>query len=469
MRLDTLWLPADSAEDALVDNSAPLWLPSSPEISLADQATPAAEPPAAKGDDAAWGAETVRLLFVDDDPHVLDGLRRMLRGMRHQWEAHFVTSAAAALEFLAQHPCDVVISDMRMPGSDGVELFDQVRQWHPHAIRLALSGHSDPQMLLRAAGAVHQFLAKPCDPETLRSTIARALSLRRLLSAPLLKKIASQVRTLPSPPSLYLEIMQELQSPDPSIQRLAKAIGHDVGMTAKMLQLVNSSFFGTGRHVATPEQAVKFLGMDAVSGLVLSMKLFSQFDARRLPGLSLEQLHQRSLTTGAVAKQICQARQAEKTQADHAFLAGLLHKVGILILAEKMPQAYGWVLSRSQRGGRSLAAVEREAFGVTHAELGAYLLGLWGLPMPIVEAVAYHLTPSHCPLRQFSPLTAVHVASRWCKALEHGPATDPCRRAETSIDGTGLDLSYLQEVGVVEELPLWRERCASTLENTRDE
>jgi len=330
-----------------------------------------------------------KILFVDDEPMVLNGLQRMLRPLRTQWEMTFVESGKKALEVLAATPFDVVVSDMRMPGMDGAQLLTEVKRLYPQIVRLILSGHSDKEMILRSVGPTHQYLAKPCDTETLKNTVARACALRDLLSDEPLKRLVSRMESLPSLPHLYAEIMNELQSPDSSIQKVGEIIAQDVGMTAKILQLVNSAFFGLRRHVSNPSQAASLLGLETVKALVLSSQVFSQFEEKTLTGLRLEALWSHSLAVGALARRICIQQSAPLKVTDDAFLAGLLHDAGKLVLAANVPEHYIQALTLASQRGLHPCDVERGVMGASHAEIGAYLLGLWGLPDPIVEALAY--------------------------------------------------------------------------------
>ena len=351
------------------------------------------------------------ILFVDDEPRVLQGIQRMLRPMRHEWDMTFVASGQQALEAMAQSSFDVVVSDMHMPGMDGAQLLAEVRKRHPDTVRIILSGYTDQEAVLRSVRPAHQYLSKPCEAETLKAAVARAFALRNFLTDPALTRLISGMESLPSLPSMYLEIMAELQSPDVSTQKVGQIISKDVGMSAKILQIVNSAFFGLPRRVADPGQAVTLLGLDTVKGLALSLQIFEGFDRRKLPGFPIDELWEHSMTVAASARKIARRESGDEKVSDDAFLAGLLHDVGKLALAENLPMRYARVLTLCEKKGTPHWQGESEVFGATHAEVGAYLLALWGLPDPIVEAVAYHHCPDECPNKAFSPLSAVHAAN----------------------------------------------------------
>ncbi len=396
-----------------------------------------------------------KILFVDDEPNILDGLKRMLRPLHREWDMAFAQSGEAALETLAGGDYDVVVSDMRMPGMDGAELFGEISKRHPQIVRIVLSGQFSKEAAMRAVGTAHQFLAKPCDADTLKRTIDRAFGLRGVLTNESLKQVLAQAKSLPSMPSLYLEITEELQYPDASIHRIGKIISKDPAMTAKMLQLVNSAFFGLSRKVSGAAEAVALLGTETLASLVLSIGVFSEFDRVKVDGFDLKGIWSHSTRSAAIAKAIAKAEKSEKSLGDEAMMAGLLHDTGKLILAQNLPDEYGTIIARARTRRISMRDAEEQVLGASHAEIGAYLLGLWGLPDSIVEAVAFHHQPAKCAASAFDVVTAVHVAN----ALEHDCAKGD--GASGAIDG--LDLDYLATLGLADRVPEWRDICIQTL------
>lgn len=396
-----------------------------------------------------------RILFVDDEPRILQGLQRMLRGMRQEWEMMFAESGQKALDILTQRNFDVVVSDMRMPGMNGAELLKEVMNRYPQMIRIVLSGHSDREMILKSVLTAHQYLSKPCDAETLKSTVMRASALRGLLSGNEIKNIVSKMESLPSLPTLYSEIMNELQSPESSMKRVGGIIEKDIGMSAKILQLVNSAFFGLPQHISTPAQAVSLLGLEIVKALVLSVHVFSQFNQSKLKNLSLNSIWQHSETVGNLSKKIYEMESNDKNFISYALIAGLLHDIGKLILMTNFPEKYDSVVSSALHQNIILCDIELEVFGVTHGEVGAYLLGLWGLPDLVVEAIASHHNPRQVPGNTFIPLSAVYVAN----TLEH--EMFPQRRLGAVQP---IDTNYLDEIDLAERLPVWMDICQNVIE-----
>jgi len=335
----------------------------------------------------------------------------MLHPLRHEWDMSFVESGQEALAVMAQSPFDVVVSDMRMPGMDGAQLLAEVSRLSPHTVRIILSGYSEHETVMRSVKLAHQYLSKPCQPETLKSAVGRALALRELLDDHTLTGVIAGMESLPSLPAMYAEIMAELQSPEASVARVAQIVSKDIGMTAKILQIINSAFFGLPRHVTSAAQAVGLLGLDTIKGLALTLQVLGQFDEKEMRGFPVERLWEHSLAVATSARQIAKLRKSEEGIADDAFLAGLLHDVGILVLIKHLPIPYGRVLTLMEEKKISQWQAEKEVLGITHAEVGAYLLALWGLPDSIIEAVAYHHCPEKCPNKAFSALSAVHEAN----------------------------------------------------------
>ena len=389
-----------------------------------------------------------QLLFVDDESKLLDGLKRSLRPMRHEWNMTFVTSGAEALEALAQAPFDVIISDMRMPGMDGAQLLNKVQQRYPQVVRIVLSGQSDKELIYQSIAATHQYLDKPCESELLKATVMRACALRDLLGNDSLRRLVTGMQQIPSQPTLYAEIRREAESKTASIRTVGAIISKDMGMTAKILQLVNSAYFGLRGTVSTAEQAVNLLGLDTVQALVLTVQVFSQFAATHGSGFNIDRLWEASTETGALARAIAKTEQAPALMIEQAYTAGLLHDVGSLVFVANVLERYVAALKTSHDTGSSVWDVERQDFGASHADVGAYLLGLWGLGDPIVEAVAFHHRPSDCVGNTFSPLTAVHVANVLQQELsQHATGDVPSQ----------IDSTYLDRLHMTDRLPHWRD------------
>lgn len=395
-----------------------------------------------------------RILFVDDERSVLDGLREKLDSMRREWEMEFVESGLDALEILSRGPYEMVVADMQMPAMDGCQLLTRVGELYPRSIRIILADHSDQEMILRSVRVAHQCLSKPCESETLKVTLARALALRDFLSDDALIRVVSRVTTLPSAPAIYYEVVQELSLADTSIQKVGEIIARDVSMTAKILQLANSPLFGLYQRVNNLDRAMVLVGLDTVMALVITIHIFSTYVDTGVPGFSIPELWDHSLKTALYARTIAQEEEQPRKTIDDAFMGGILHDVGRLILAANLPDMYSQAVALADRIGCTVTKAEEDIFGTTHAEVGAYLMGLWGLPDQIVESVAFHHSPNRCLARGFMPLTAVHAGN----ALAHVDHTGTIEDLKAL-----LDPDYLMGLNLVDRLSQWMTACGKSI------
>jgi HD-like signal output (HDOD) protein len=395
-----------------------------------------------------------RVLFVDDETLVLQGLQRMLRPLRHEWDMEFVESGSLALNRLATTSFDVVVSDMRMPVMDGAQLLNEVMRRHPRTVRIILSGHADQDLVLKAVGSTHQYLNKPCDPDLLRTTVQRAALLGDSLPNEKVKSLVAQMDSLPTLPAVYREVLAELRSPDTTLARVGEIFGRDVGLTAQVLKLVNSAFFGLRRSVSGPVDAVTFLGLDTIKALVLAMHTFSQFANSELAGLSFGALQRHSLLVAGFARALARQEFTGAKAADEAFVAGLLHDAGKLLLAANFKSHYLRVATVAGEGGLAPHAVELGVFGCTHAEVGGYLLGLWGLPANVVDAITWHHRPEDSGATQLNTAMLLHVADYLAHELE--PAGGRVARP-------ALHAEVLGRLGLEGRVEAWRETCRATL------
>jgi putative nucleotidyltransferase with HDIG domain len=387
-----------------------------------------------------------RVLFVDDEAMVLQGLQRMLRSMRAEWEMEFVENGEAALGLMAQKPFDVIVSDMRMPRMNGAELLAEVMKRHPSTVRLILSGYADKDLILKCVGSTHQYLSKPCDADTLKATIVRASNLEDSLHNERLKSLVCQMPRLPSIPNLYMQIVEKTSRQDTPVEEIGEIIGRDMGMTAQVLKLANSAFFGLRRQLSSAEEAVSYLGLDTIKSLVLSINAFSQFEKAETGALKIVTVWNHSMEVASLAKKLSKLEGHDTKAAEEAFTAGLLHDVGKLVLAVNFPNEYAEAM-RQAHSGMEIPLAEQQVFGANHADVGGYLIGLWGLPVPVVEAVALHHSPSRATQTAFSPLTSVHVANvfEWERS-----------KTANGVPAPQFDAPYLEKAGVLTCVGPWR-------------
>jgi HD-like signal output (HDOD) protein/ActR/RegA family two-component response regulator len=405
--------------------------------------------PAAPLDPDHLGRATRRVLFVDDDACVLAGVADSLRRSRSGWQTRFALGGEAALDLIATERFDVVVCDLSMPRVDGVAVLERAREQQPDAVRMVLSGGAEPGAALEVTRIAHRYIAKPYREEDLRIAIDRAFDLRTLLGEEGWRRAAGGVMALPSCPRLYTELTELILDPDATAARAAALMERDVAMSAKVLQLVNSAFFGLGRRIARTSEAVHYLGLDTLRALVLHAGAFEAFaPTRPIEGFDIAALQRRSYLAARIAGRLA----PDPRTRDHAFTAGLLHGVGLLVLARQDPYELAAAIADAQRSATALHDVEYAHHGSSHAELGAYVLGIWGLPEPIVDGVAHQYRIARLAGPALDTALLVHVATVLAGEL--------CPDAVGTGAGT-LDVATLAAAGVADRVADWRGLAAA--------
>lgn len=390
------------------------------------------------------------ILFVDDEPQILHGLRRSLRSMADEWSMSFVESGPKAIELFKEQTFNVVVSDMRMPGMNGAELLAEIKKKHPQTVRLILSGHADRELILQCVGTAHQFLSKPCEPESLRDAIRRGVRFDASLKSERIKTLVAQMESIPSIPAIYSEIIEKLRDEEATVDELGELIAKDLAITAKLLKLVNSAFFGIQRPVTTPADAAAYLGFDTIKALVLGVNAFMSFQGREIPGLTLEALWTHCMQVGNAARIIARTEGLNRVQAEESFLAGMLHDLGKLMFAVNLPKEYERAFEMTQCSGIPLHEAEQAVFGVNHADVAGYLLSLWGLPVRVVDAIGLHHEAMKTEFKGMDCTLAVQAANQ----IVHSSSIESIETRSQS------DHSTIFHPEVIEKFPAWKEQIA---------
>jgi len=353
------------------------------------------------------------VLFVDDEQNILDGLRRSLRGKRGEWEMAFATGGERALDLLAESPYDVIVSDMRMPRMDGAALLTRVSEHHPQVGRVVLSGHIDPDATIRVAIAGHRFLTKPSMTEQVAAVVDQLLVRTSSEHDSAVRRIAGGVRAIPSPPQQRDRVLG-LIAPDVDAAVAAHAVLHDVGLTAKLLQLSNSRFFGFQPRNSSIESIVHSIGIPMVQAVIQAGQALPVAAWDPAIERHLEAARRHSVATAYLVDQI-----ASPANRPHAQAAAILQEVGRLICLA--PTA------GDPAPDVDLAGQTRD--GVPFRDVGVELLHLWGIHPPIVAAVAHRDTPQSPDPSGLGVTASVRTAHLLVQRTESafpdaGPATE---------------------------------------------
>ena len=383
----------------------------------------------------------MRILFVDDEPNIIQALKRMLHSMKNEWDMFFAESGEAALKIMSIQPIDILVTDMRMPQMDGAQLLSIVKEKYPGVARIILSGYSEKEFIMKTSSTAHQFLVKPCKLESLKHIIQTLSSRHRLVCNEDIKAKVTGLSNLPILPDVYKKLDAELKSSNVSLKKIGSIIAQDITMTAKILQMVNSAFFGLPQKINDPVQAANFLGMDTLKSLVLFHHLFSSFEKNESIQDFMKKVWSHSFKVAYASKKIMELRCQDHQILEQTFIAGLLHDIGKLILVQT-PGYRDKFADLDYINGKDILILEQSLLGTDHSLVGGYLLGLWGLPDYIVESAAFHHSPSEIGNEQFSILSAVHLA-------------------HIGSDAENLDKDYLKSIGVLDELEKYSEIVSS--------
>lgn len=388
------------------------------------------------------------IVFVDDEPLLLEGLQNMLRKRRREWNMHFLPGAIQALQFLEEHPVDILVTDLRMPEMDGAELIQKVYRRYPGVIRMILSGQADQAITARTAPMTHRFLTKPCSPQVLQGAIERAVQLLDLMRSDELLTVIGSVGQLPALPQIYAALTRELGRDDCDLAQAAEWIARDTALSAKVLQFANSAYFGTKRNVASVEQAAVFLGLNTLRNLTLVAysSVWTQ-EASLSPGFSPAQMQKHALLTAAIAAKLV----PRYPQTEELITAALLHDIGLLLMSVRLPDLLREAIALAQHRSCAPWAAERELMGTTHAALGAYLLDLWGVPPAIVEPIGFHHSPDILRNQEFDIGAMLYVADELANQVW------PAELSQIS----DTDLSeFLAGFDMAGRLPGWKQMAA---------
>ena len=391
-------------------------------------------------------SELKRIIFVDDDESVLAGLRRLLRRMDDSWSMEFYTSPLEALEKMKENTYDIIVSDLRMSEMGGAELIAKVRDLYPDMTRIMLSGCSEQPKYGKSISYAHQFIAKPCDSENLIRHLTKAFAIRDKIRSEQVAKVLPSLQSLPAMPAVYRQVLDLLDDPRCSCRDVGQLISKDIGMSAKILQVVNSAFYGPSTQIADPVRAAVYLGVKAIKALMLTDGVFSTLPDEKVEEFHVAGLHEHCLRVGSLAKSICRQEGLTEQQQETAMMAGILHDTGKVILISEFDYELREIIRMSREQNRPCYEIEREIIHLTHGELGGCLLNLWGLGNDIIEAATFHHEPVHSLNESFSVGCAVYIANsidhKLCSSLGDGCTED-------------IDTAFLEGIGVSEKMPDW--------------
>ncbi|MBI4804875.1 MAG: HDOD domain-containing protein [Desulfovibrio sp.] len=229
-------------------------------------------------------------------------------------------------------------------------------------------------------------------------------------------RIISGNTQLASPPHVFREIIKALQDPKSSVSYLADVIAKDPALTARLLRIVNSPFYGQTQKIDTPARALLILGAKKLTSLAAGIAIMSVFEGIPQSVVNMELFWKHSLSCGVVCKLL--ALQVEPELEDSLFLAGMLHDIGKLVMLKDHAKHAALVLSASRQLAKPSYEIEKAVWGFTHADIGARLAEQWNFPTSLVNAIRFH--HSHSSAADHHESDFVHLADHVACAMEIG-------------------------------------------------
>jgi HD-like signal output (HDOD) protein len=383
---------------------------------------------------------------VDDEPLMREFYSMAGSILGEEYEVFTASSGREGLEFLKTTPVDIVVSDLVMPAMNGHEFMTEVACEHPESMRIVVSAHEDQLTVAQCLMFGHRYFSKPFDLKNLAGVLKRVCRLKHQVGSEKLKRVLCGLGALPTPPRIYLKLTQAVNSPYSSMDQIGEIVQEDPGLTLKLLQIANSAHFGVARKIVTPMEAVQIVGVEILRAIVLCVHAFKFYGEKKFTSISATELWDHSLRTASAARKLAKYENLSENECEQSFVSGLLHDIGKLVMAANADSDYLHVIERSRREGSPVDQLEWEIFGATHAQVGAYLLGLWGLPEPIVSNVELHHSLELVSSTGFTPAAALHIA----QFLERSPH----RMSQ-------LDTRFLKQIGVETRITEWERVLAA--------
>lgn len=349
----------------------------------------------------------LKILFVDDEKKVLSSLKRLFYNKKEEWKMDFVLGGRDALKQVREIEYDIVISDMHMPGIDGAYLLEQIQTISPYTLRFILSGYSDIDLVKKTLKVTHKFFHKPCPKDKLEKIINRVVFLRKLLPDKSLREKINQIGVLPCNPLIYAMLVEALSKSD--LKRFQDTLYYDVCMFLNLFKIIMNSFFVEAKGIYSFFKLLHNIDLSIMETVFLSQEIFLNYSDFMFKDFSINEIWRHSRLVAYLSKAIAQSFYKDYKFIEDCFIAGLLHDVGILLMLLIFKERYLNFLKNNFYKS-DFEKKEIDEFKCSHALLGAYLVGIWGANVNIVEAIAFHANPSLIKKKKLSPLSIIHFA-----------------------------------------------------------
>ncbi|RVU32463.1 MULTISPECIES: HDOD domain-containing protein [Neptunomonas] len=397
---------------------------------------------------ASLGSRATKMILFDPESAQVNW-PQMITRVGKAWEISRIDHVDLLIEQVAHSQVDAVFVCKSLKGLIEIDLFRRLQEISPTTLRFQLgTSIESPRSLAQKLELTHRIFERPDDVSQVVGTVNYLLKISRLTSRSKLRQFLSKENDIASAPKVYHDLNIELNAEATHASRIAAIIEQDPALTAKIIKVANSPFFGLPRPISQIPEAISIIGIRKLRALVVSSYIYGHFPPHPKWGhFSFEDMNARAILVARLAMDIAKEARAPKIIAEQAYLAGLLHNIGIIIMASQAPGLYQKALQLAAHENMPLHAAERKVAGFYHGEIGATLMAMWNIPPRAVEAILLHSIPKLSEERGFQPLTAVHVAD----------ALIPAKMGNTNLPiNSQLSEAYLEQAGVRQDLHRWR-------------
>lgn len=400
----------------------------------------------------------MHVLYVDGHKKTREELEEQLGYIAPEWQFTITSTLDDAERLLQSETIDALICRSDVNGQDADGLLRLSSEIHPYAVRILVEDTHRPRDIFLPATLAHRYLLSPVEPVQLVSAVEGPADMLSEIYSEALQKVIIKMSKLPSPPTLYSEVVNGISSPTGTLNDVSRIISKDASTSAKIVQLANSPFFGFTTRILDLSHAVFVLGMNTITGFVLVNGIVSDSKVFAASGVDPDRFLEHSVDVGLIARAIAIEKNMPLEIVDMAYVSGLLHDIGRLFLAGSFSEDMATVSGLVQYRQLRVDVAEDMVFGATHSQVGASMLGLWDLPSEIIEAVLLHHRPDRSSDVTFSPLTAVHVAKAIVNKYESGITN-------SSLD---IDTAYLSGLGLLQKVDQWVHKYKNIDHTQRD-
>lgn len=398
-----------------------------------------------------------KILFIDDQENILQSLKLSLRGKRTEWDMSFAQSGQEALSMFQQIWPDVVVTDMRMPNMDGGVVLKNIQKLKPDVGKIILSGYSDKETVFKNIQHANEYLSKPCKTSDLVEAINNTLKSNVMIENETIKKIVSEIETIPSSPEAYNNLISLLSKDDTTPEEIGKVISQDIALSTILMRIANCAFFNFPTPAQNITHAVKMMGQQTLLNITKASHLFENIGSLENPRFSINMLWDHSLRVAQFAKTIAYDAGLSESLHNDCFMAAMFHDIGKFIIASRMEREFSEIITLVEEEQCPVYSAERQILGTTHADIGAYLLARWGFSHSQISIIRTHHDESVVTAATPTPQMVLFIANCMDHELVH---------LRNRFNRNSFDFIAKSDSMVKSQIDSWLNLCSNDIHGT---